>query len=39
MSNIQLLKELEKQTGKSVIGSNNATIQHRLSQKKQQDEE
>jgi hypothetical protein len=39
MSNILLLKELGKQTGKSVIGSYNATIQHKLSQKKQQDEE
>ena len=31
--------ELEKQTGKSVISSDNATILRRLSQKKQQDEE
>ena len=31
--------ELEKQTGKSVISSDNATMLHRLSQKKQQDEE
>ncbi|WP_347718985.1 BRO family protein [uncultured Alloprevotella sp.] len=31
--------ELEKQTGKSVISSDNATMLRRLSQKKQQDEE
>lgn len=32
-------KELEKQTGKSVISSDNANTLRRLSQKKQQDEE
>ena len=31
--------ELEKQTGKSVISSDNATMLRRLSQKKQQDDE
>lgn len=48
MSSIQLFEQwwakvahmkLEKQTGQSVISSDNATMLHRLSQKKQQDEE